>query len=65
MSGGDDLYTTMEDVYQSFCAFGSGQKDVGAMMDGSRFSKFCRDAKIFDKRLSATDADIIFAQVKQ
>lgn len=56
--------TNMENVFQSFCAFGGGLKETGALMDGAKFSKFCRDTKILDKKLTSTDADIIFAQVK-
>ncbi len=56
--------TTMEEAFQSFCAFGGGLKDSGALMDGAKFGKFCRDMKILDKKLTSIDADIIFAQVK-
>ncbi|XP_057291302.1 tubulin polymerization-promoting protein family member 2-like isoform X2 [Hydractinia symbiolongicarpus] len=49
----------MEDVFKSFCAFGAGKNDV-ALMDGSKFAKFARDMKLLDKKLTATDVDIIF-----
>ena len=39
-------------------------KDSAPTMDGSKFGKFCRDMKIVDKKLTSTDVDIIFAQVK-
>lgn len=56
--------TNMEEVFQSFCVFGGGLKDSGALMDGAKFGKFCRDMKILDKKLTSTEADIFFAQVK-
>lgn len=55
----------MEEIFQAFCAFGGGMKETVALMDGAKFSKFCRDTKLLDKKLTAIDVDIIFAQVKQ
>ena len=49
----------MEDVFKSFCAFGAG-KDGAALMDNSKFAKLARDLKLLDKKLTATDVDIIF-----
>ena len=59
-----DDAAAMEDVFRSFCTFGSGLHEDVALMDGAKFGKFCRDTKILDKKLTSTDADIIFAQVK-
>lgn len=47
-------------VFNSFCAFGAGAKGSEAMMDNSKFAKLFRDLKILDKKLTATDIDIIF-----
>ena len=33
-------------------------------MDGKTFAKFSKDTKILDKKLTATDIDLIFAKVK-
>lgn len=55
---------SLEDVFKSFCAFGSG-KDGAAMMDGAKFAKFCRDMKLLDKKFTQTDVDIIFSKCKQ
>lgn len=49
----------MEEVFKSFCAFGAG-KDGVALMDNSKFAKLARDLKLLDKKLTATDIDIIF-----
>ena len=32
-------------------------------MDGAKFSKLFKDTKTFDKKFTATDADLIFAKV--
>ena len=63
MSGGGA--TSLEEVFHSFCAFGGGAYDEGCLMDGPRFMKFCRDMKLLDKKLTSTDVDIIYAQVKE
>ena len=49
----------MEEVFKSFCSFGAG-KDGAALMDNSKFAKLARDLKLLDKKLTATDVDIIF-----
>lgn len=49
----------MEEVFKSFCSFGAG-KDGAALMDNSKFAKLARDLKLLDKKLTATDIDIIF-----
>ena len=33
-------------------------------MDGKTFAKMAKDCKILDKKLTATDIDLIFAKVK-
>jgi hypothetical protein len=33
-------------------------------MDGKSFAKFAKDSKLLDKKLTATDVDLIFAKVK-
>jgi len=33
-------------------------------MDGKTFAKFSKDCKILDKKLTATDIDLIFAKIK-
>ena len=53
----------MEEVFKSFCAFGAGKDNV-AMMDNAKFAKLARDLKLLDKKLTATDVDIIFSKVK-
>ena len=65
MSGGGSP-ATMEEIFHSFCAFGGGMsQDSVPQMDGAKFSKFCRDMQLLDKKLTAIDVDIIFAQVKK
>jgi len=33
-------------------------------MDGKVFAKLCKDCKVISKECSATDVDLVFAQVK-
>jgi len=33
-------------------------------MDGKVFAKLCKDCKVVSKECSATDVDLVFAQVK-
>ena len=53
---------SLEDVFQQFCTFGA--KGAPSLMDGAKFAKLCKDMKLLDKNLSATDVDIIFAKSK-
>lgn len=53
---------TLEDVFREFCSFGA--KDAAPLMDGAKFAKLCRDIKLLDKNLTATDVDIIFTKCK-
>lgn len=57
--------SSVESVFNSFCAFGAGAKDSAALMDNAKFAKLCRDLKLLDKKLTATDVDIIFSKVKR
>ena len=53
----------LERLFGSFCCFGVG-KDAPALMDGTKFAKFCKDMGLIGKKLTTTDVDIIFAQSK-
>ena len=53
----------LERLFGSFCCFGVG-KDAPALMDGTKFAKFCKDMGLVGKNLTTTDVDIIFAQSK-
>ncbi|XP_022082363.1 tubulin polymerization-promoting protein family member 2-like [Acanthaster planci] len=50
----------LEEVFKSFCAFGAGSKDTTAAMDNAKFGKLFRDLKLYDKKFTSTDTDIIF-----
>ena len=52
----------MDELFKSYCAFGA--KDAAPLMDNAKFAKFARETKILDKRLLASDIDIIFSKVK-
>ena len=53
----------LERLFVSFCTFGV-TKDSVALMDGTKFAKFCKDMGLVGKNLTTTDVDIIFAQSK-
>ena len=55
----------MENVFKSFCAFGSRKDESVELMDNAKFSKLARDLKLLDKKLTSTDVDIIFNKVKR
>lgn len=55
---------SVEEVFKEFCAFGAGAKGSQPLMDGAKFAKLTRDLRLLDKRLTATDVDIIFNKVK-
>ena len=57
-------WQSMEDVFKSFCVFGSGGAAGPALMDGGKLAKLTRDVKLLDKNLTSTDVDIIFSKVK-
>jgi hypothetical protein len=48
---------TLKDVFNQF----TGNK---ADMDGKTFAKVSKDCGVLDKKLTATDVDLIFAKVK-
>ena len=58
------IMATLEEVFRSFCAFGAGAKETTPMMDNAKFAKMSCDLKILDKKLTATDVDLIFAKSK-
>jgi hypothetical protein len=47
----------LEEVYLGFSA-------GAAELDGKTFAKLAKDCKLLDKKLTATDVDLIFAHVK-
>jgi len=53
----------LEQLFNSFCAFGGG-KETTAEMDNAKFAKLCRDTKMIDKKFTGTDADLIFTKSK-
>ena len=53
MEAKNDLHS----IYVVFC----GAKTE---MDGKTFAKLCKDTKLLDKKLTATDVDLIFAKSK-
>ena len=55
---------SLEDVFREFCAFGTTVRGAAPLMDGPKFAKLCKDMKLLDKNLTATDVDIIFAKAK-
>ena len=50
----------LKTVFSSFCAFGAGAKDAKPLMDNAKFGKMFRDLKLYDKKFTSTDTDIIF-----
>jgi len=50
----------LQTVFKSFCAFGAGSKDGQAFMDNAKFGKLFRDLKLYTKKFTSTDTDIIF-----
>ena len=49
--------TELRQVFADYCA-GQGT------MDGKSFAKMCKDTKLIDKKMTATDVDLIFAKSK-
>ncbi len=47
-------------LQQIFNSYNGTQKT----MEGKSFAKLAKDTKLIDKKLSATDIDLIFAKVK-
>lgn len=50
----------LKTVFKSFCAFGAGSKDSQPQMENAKFAKLFRDLKLYDKKFTNTDTDIIF-----
>uniref|UniRef100_A0A0G4HSQ7 EF-hand domain-containing protein n=1 Tax=Chromera velia CCMP2878 TaxID=1169474 RepID=A0A0G4HSQ7_9ALVE len=51
----------MDDLlHQKFLSFTARSDEI----DGRTWVKFCRDCRLFDKKFSQTDADLMFAKVK-
>ncbi|EDO48995.1 predicted protein [Nematostella vectensis] len=50
----------LHEIFKSFCAFGAGCKDAQPLMDNAKFAKLFRDLKIYDKKFTQIDSDIIF-----
>merc|ERR1719401_769807 len=48
----------MADLQHVFASFCGKERD----MDGKTFAKLCKDCKLLDKKLTATDVDLIFAK---
>lgn len=48
---------SLQEVFNNFSA-------GAAEIDGKTFAKFAKDCKILDKKLTATDIDLVFAKVK-
>jgi hypothetical protein len=48
----------LQAIYKQFCG-------TNPTMDGKSFAKMSKDTKILDKKLTATDIDLIFAKSKQ
>ena len=58
---------TLQEVFTKFATFGkSHEASTGpaVTMDGKAFSKLCKDCKLIDSKLTATDVDLIFANNK-
>ncbi|PRW50951.1 p25-alpha family [Chlorella sorokiniana] len=54
---------TLKDVFEAFCSFGAGGGPV-AGLEGRMFNKMMRDAALYGKGFTTTDADLIFTAVK-
>ena len=49
----------LQKTFADYC--GAGKND----MDGKAFAKLAKDLKLLDKKLTATDVDLIFSKVKE
>ena len=64
-----DTHRQLRRIFSQFTRFGAGQSvdprsTTIRSIDGARFAKLCRDAKILDARVSTISVDIVFAKVK-
>eukprot|EP00756_Hemistasia_phaeocysticola_P011596 Hpha_TRINITY_DN15133_c4_g1::TRINITY_DN15133_c4_g1_i1::g.126948::m.126948 len=55
---------SLEDVFRSFCHFGSGNRGAETKLDGVRFAKLARDAGLLTAGLKAHEVDLVFAKAK-
>jgi len=53
----ESTQTQLQQVFKSYCG-----KDI--TMEGKQFAKLVKDIKILDKKVTATDIDLIFAKIK-
>eukprot|EP00668_Euglena_longa_P006795 GGOE01008121.1.p1 GENE.GGOE01008121.1~~GGOE01008121.1.p1 ORF type:complete len:665 (-),score=190.78 GGOE01008121.1:284-2278(-) len=53
----------LQSIFEKFCAFGTGKEGV-TEMDSFKFSKLCRETKLFDKNFGPNDTDVVFASAK-
>ena len=64
MAGGD----TLEGIWVAFCSFGARKGEVikpgGQHMTSAHFNKFCKENKLYDKKFTPTDADMMFTGYK-
>jgi len=52
--GDEGLWGQLSGVFESF---------VGKDCDGREFAKLCKDTNLYDKKFTATDADLVFSKV--
>ncbi|KAJ3261172.1 hypothetical protein HK103_006481 [Boothiomyces macroporosus] len=70
----------IQNIFNAFCHFGTARNassdnlnkntsasalNSGPMMDGSQFSKFCKDCNITKLKVTTTDVDIIFNKIDE
>lgn len=60
---GDEM-AELEELFASYCKFGD-KKNSGKEMDNKKFAKCCKDSKLINKKVTSTDADIIFSGTKE
>ncbi|DBA71896.1 TPA: hypothetical protein ACH3X2_010942 [Trebouxia sp. C0005] len=59
---GMEAERTLRKIFTSFASF--AVRVPVDDLDGAKFSKLCRDAKLLSKQFNAIDVDIVFAKVK-
>ena len=64
-----DTHAKLHETFRAFTRFGSGsgtyREEGESAMDGARFAKLCRDARIVNgKNVNSISVDIVFAKVK-
>ena len=55
--------SSLEEAFNEFASFGAGSGGA-AELDSGKFSKLCKECKLFTKSFTTTDADIIFTKAK-